>query len=240
MATAALTAGVCVAAAVAVSLSHRETGVARLFTAPASATARRTAVRRQWLAAAGAGLGVAIVLGGGVGLVAGVVVTVILEQVLRRSEPLAVRRRREQIAADLPAALDLIAACLLAGAPPGVALDATARAIDGPLGATLGSVAVAVRCGLPAAEAWAAADGEPALAPLARAMTRAAASGSALADLVHTLADDARADAAAMAASAARRVGVLAVAPLGACFLPAFVLVAVVPVVVSLATGLAH
>ena len=35
-----------------------------------------------------------------------------------------------------------------------------------------------------------------------------------------------------------RNDGVRAVAPLGACFLPAFVLVGVVPVVVSLATGL--
>ncbi|MFB9964969.1 hypothetical protein ACFFOP_20530 [Sinosporangium siamense] len=42
-------------------------------------------------------------------------------------------------------------------------------------------------------------------------------------------------DATSMAA--ARRVGVYAVAPLGLCFLPAFVVVGVVPTMVGLASG---
>ena len=49
------------------------------------------------------------------------------------------------------------------------------------------------------------------------------------------MAADVRAEYRSAAEQAARRVGVLAVAPLGLCFLPAFVLLGVVPVVVGLA-----
>jgi hypothetical protein len=42
------------------------------------------------------------------------------------------------------------------------------------------------------------------------------------------------------ATEAARSAGVRAVAPLGLCFLPAFVLVGVVPTVVGLATAALH
>ncbi|MCU1692975.1 MAG: hypothetical protein JWM64_2066, partial [Frankiales bacterium] len=52
---------------------------------------------------------------------------------------------------------------------------------------------------------------------------------------VARLAAEARASATARAEQRARRAGVLAVAPLGLCFLPAFVLLGVVPVVVGLA-----
>ncbi|MCW2777557.1 MAG: hypothetical protein JWN17_1282, partial [Frankiales bacterium] len=52
---------------------------------------------------------------------------------------------------------------------------------------------------------------------------------------VARLAADARAEARSAAEQRARRAGVLAVAPLGLCFLPAFVLLGVVPVVVGLA-----
>ncbi len=48
------------------------------------------------------------------------------------------------------------------------------------------------------------------------------------------LAAEARADRAARGQAAAERAGVLAVAPLGLCFLPAFVLLGVVPVVAGL------
>jgi hypothetical protein len=52
---------------------------------------------------------------------------------------------------------------------------------------------------------------------------------------VSRLAAEVRAERRSAAEQAARRVGVLAVAPLGLCFLPAFLLLGVVPVVVGLA-----
>ncbi len=52
------------------------------------------------------------------------------------------------------------------------------------------------------------------------------------------VAEDARRVSTARAERAARRAGVLAVGPLGICFLPAFMLLGVVPAVVGLATPL--
>jgi hypothetical protein len=66
-------------------------------------------------------------------------------------------------------------------------------------------------------------------------LSRAAEGGAPVAAAVSRLAADARADARARGEQAARRVGVLAVAPLGLCFLPAFVLLGVVPVIAGLA-----
>ncbi|PWU49675.1 secretion system protein, partial [Micromonospora globispora] len=47
------------------------------------------------------------------------------------------------------------------------------------------------------------------------------------------LADDLRADRSTAAEAAARRAGVLIVLPLGLCFLPAFILAGLVPVIVA-------
>jgi Flp pilus assembly protein TadB len=76
------------------------------------------------------------------------------------------------------------------------------------------------------------------LAPAARALARAAEGGAPVADAVARLAVEARAVRRAGGEQAARRAGVLAVAPLGLCFLPAFVLLGVVPVVAGLAAPL--
>lgn len=73
------------------------------------------------------------------------------------------------------------------------------------------------------------------LGALARTMIRAAQSGAPVADVLTRLADDARRTAQATASAAARRVGVHAVAPLGLCFLPAFVFLGIVPMVAGLA-----
>jgi pilus assembly protein TadC len=99
-------------------------------------------------------------------------------------------------------------------------------------------VAAALAVGSPPGEAWAAlagAGGDDVLGPAARALARAADGGAPVAAAVSRLAAEARADARARGEQAARRVGVLAVAPLGLCFLPAFVLLGVVPVIVGLA-----
>ena len=75
----------------------------------------------------------------------------------------------------------------------------------------------------------------PALAPLARAIARSAASGAPLAPTVARVAEEQRSERRWKAEAAAARVGVRAVLPLAVCFLPAFVLVGVVPVVVGVA-----
>lgn len=57
-----------------------------------------------------------------------------------------------------------------------------------------------------------------------------------MADVLTRLADDAREASRTNAVSAARKVGVKAVAPLGLCFLPAFVLLGIIPVIAGLAS----
>jgi pilus assembly protein TadC len=156
-------------------------------------------------------------------------------------EPQAVRDQRARLLADLPLVLDLLAACLAGGAPLPEAVHAVAAAVGGPAGRRLETVVSMLAVGAPPADAWAALGGtdvEDPLAPVARALARAADGGAPVAASVGRLAVDARAAARASGEQAARRVGVLVVAPLGLCFLPAFVLLGVVPVVVGLAAPL--
>lgn len=142
------------------------------------------------------------------------------------------------VAAQVPAALDLLAACLSAGAGPEPALAAVGRAFEGEVGQTLSAVARVAALGAPVETAWSAALVDPAWAPVARAVIRAHYSGAALTDVLVHLADDRRRALRADAHAAAQRAGIHAVLPLGACFLPAFVLVGVVPVVAGFAHAL--
>jgi pilus assembly protein TadC len=134
--------------------------------------------------------------------------------------------------------LELLAAALDAGATPVAALAAVAEAVSGDLGAALASVAAAMRLGADARTAWVAAPtaapGQP-LADLARAMSRVDEGGARVAAVLRRLAARESERTHSHALAAARRAGVVAVAPLGLCFLPAFVLLAIVPVIVAAA-----
>ncbi|NDZ98149.1 hypothetical protein G3I28_02160, partial [Streptomyces sp. SID10116] len=71
-----------------------------------------------------------------------------------------------------------------------------------------------------------------------RLLERAGDSGAPTADPVARLAADARANRARAATAEARKAAVLMTAPVGLCFLPAFVAVGVLPVVIGPAEGL--
>jgi pilus assembly protein TadC len=64
---------------------------------------------------------------------------------------------------------------------------------------------------------------------------RSSTSGTHAVDLLGSLADEMRREQRLAATEAARRAGVRAVLPLGVCFLPAFVLLGIVPTLVGLA-----
>ncbi|MEV4758217.1 type II secretion system F family protein [Micromonospora sp. NPDC049559] len=185
------------------------------------------------LAALLAGLAAALLLGGWTGPAAGIVVAVGCDRSLRRIETPAARERRLREGADLPLAADLLAAALRAGAPVDRAVAAVAEAVGGPLGERLRRVGRILLLGGGPEEAWSQ------LAPVAggerlgTAAVRSAASGAALAGALGRLADDLRADRATAAEADARRAGVLIVLPLGLCFLPAFILAGLVPVIVA-------
>jgi Flp pilus assembly protein TadB len=151
-----------------------------------------------------------------------------------RLEPAAVIRRRQRIAAAVPLAAELLAAAVAAGAPPDRAADAVGEAIDGPLGEALSVAAAATRVGADPGSAWRGLLGDPVTRPLARAMLRSAARGASPVSALDRVARDARDTARWAAEAKARSVGAKAAAPLGLCFLPAFVLVGIVPLVATL------
>lgn len=184
----------------------------------------------------GAGLGgvaVAVLAGGWFGILAGLGAAVTLDRGLRRLPPAALRARRMAEVAELPLAADLLAVALRGGTPVDRATGAVARALPGPLSDRLARVSRVLELGGTAADAWAE------LAPVAgaermvRAAVRSAEHGGALAGALGRLADDLRADRAIAVEAAARRSGVLIVLPLGLCFLPAFILAGLVPVIIA-------
>lgn len=185
--------------------------------------------------AAVAGLGLACLLAGG--LPAGLVLAGILcPAAAVWLERLSSRRPRRPPDRSLALVLDLCAAALHAGQPLPDALLATAPAADPGTCAQLCRVAGLLRLGADAARAWAPlAESDAALAPVAAAAVRSASSGIRAAAAFERLAEQIRAESTAAAGARAYRAGVLALAPLGACFLPSFVCLGIVPVVVGIA-----
>ena len=99
----------------------------------------------------------------------------------------------------------------------------------------LGRVGAASELGSEPATAWREWVGHPAYGPLARALIVTGESGSAVADRLDSVSKQLRDAARHQAIARAQRVGVALMAPLGLCFLPAFVCLGVVPVVVGIA-----
>jgi Flp pilus assembly protein TadB len=165
-------------------------------------------------------------------------VALAVDRYLTRMTPAADQRRRERIAADLPIAADLLSACLLAGAAPTDAVSAVAAVIGGPLGDELRAASAAVRLGGDPAVCWTALGTHRELAPLARALSRSGDGGAPLAERVARLADECRDRRRRDLSATARRTAVRATVPLGVCFLPAFLLIGVLPVVAGLALPL--
>ncbi|MFE9722391.1 type II secretion system F family protein [Streptomyces sp. NPDC005794] len=142
------------------------------------------------------------------------------------------------VARQLPVVADLLASCLSAGAGPRDAAEAVGESIAGPVGERLARTAAEILLGGEPAEAWGRFGEMPGAAPLARCLERAATTGAPAAEPVSRLADEMRAERANVAAARAQRAGVLITAPVGLCFLPAFLAMGVAPVVIGLATGL--
>lgn len=134
------------------------------------------------------------------------------------------------------AAMDVLAACLTSGMAVGGAAAATAPTAPPPLSGVLRRAAEMLALGADPATAWADGGSRDAhVDAVTRLARRSAASGSALATGVADLADQSRQDAADAARAAGERASVLIAGPLGLCYLPAFLCLGVVPVVLGLA-----
>ena len=141
---------------------------------------------------------------------------------------------------DLAFDLDLVAVCLQAGLPVERALEHAVRAAGDRSG--LGQLARAARWGLDDLrwEETAGASGsgekgaERPLASVVAVIRFSARTGVALAPLLQSHADELRRGEHRRRQIAAARLGVMLVLPLGVCVLPAFVLLGVVPVLITL------
>jgi Flp pilus assembly protein TadB len=139
----------------------------------------------------------------------------------------------------VPLVAELMSAAVAAGCPPVVAAEAVADALGGPVGAVLRSTVAAVRLGSDPGTAWLGLGAtDPAFRPLARALASSATWGTSPNEMLDRAARDARDTARWAAEARARSLGARAAAPLGLCFLPAFVLVGIVPLVVTAAAPL--
>jgi hypothetical protein len=139
-------------------------------------------------------------------------------------------------------ALDLLVSALTAGAPPELAVegvvaavrqhgtDSLRRAVD-----PLDRVGRLLQLGSDPAAAWATLHSVPGYSPVADCGRRCAASGARLASGLAAVAVELRARHQADALARAERVGVWSLLPLGLCFLPAFVCLGVVPVLLGVA-----
>ncbi|MDY6050725.1 MAG: type II secretion system F family protein [Corynebacterium sp.] len=127
--------------------------------------------------------------------------------------------------------IDLFAGCITAGLSPAQA----AQAVGGPGWSTLASL---LAQGIPAAQAWGhVCLGQPETSgwhALATVATAADHTGASMAAECQRVAESQRAEAGERRLAAAQRAGVLIALPLTLCFLPAFVLVGLVPVLITL------
>ncbi|MDJ0384462.1 type II secretion system F family protein [Streptomyces sp. G-G2] len=139
---------------------------------------------------------------------------------------------------QLPFAADLLAACLAAGAGPVEAAEVVGESLGGPVGERLALAGAELRLGGEPGAAWGRLARVPGAEVLAECLDRAARTGAPAAEPVARLAGRLRADRARRAGARAQRVAVLITAPVGLCFLPAFLAVGVAPVVIGMASGL--
>lgn len=132
---------------------------------------------------------------------------------------------------------DLLAAALRAGLPVAGAVSAVLPGVPAGPAERLREVVDLLRLGADPVHAWAKALAHPDTAPLARAARRTARSGAALAGAAADLAAEARARVSDQAEARAQRAAVLVAGPLALCFLPAFLCLGVVPVVIGIVNG---
>jgi pilus assembly protein TadC len=161
------------------------------------------------------------------------VATAVGALLLGRLEPRSVRRRREQLISDAPQALELMATGLATGMPVRLAGRVVADAFDSAVGEDLGRVLALVDLGVSDAEAWRTLRDHPQLGPAAQELSRSVESGTMMVEALRRHAAAAREARRTSLVIRARSVGVRSVLPLMICFIPSFLLLGVVPTVVS-------
>jgi type II secretion system (T2SS) protein F len=213
---------------------------------------------RQVLGAAFAACAVGLFIGGAGGAIAGVMTGAGLLVFSSRRVSESEARARQRLIAAAPPPVDLFAAALAAGLLPADAAGVVATAFldaggsfaseqsasDVPtepvreIAARFAAAAHALREGAEPEVAWRPLSIDAATAPVAAAALRATRTGAPASQTVAKAARDVWNAAEQAAQAQIRAVAVRATAPLALCFLPAFVLVGVVPTALGLLTEL--
>ncbi|ARE78992.1 type II secretion protein F [Streptomyces sp. Sge12] len=190
-----------------------------------------------WAGPAGVLLAGWVLVGGVAGVaVGGLVALGVRRWRSRARSPVAVDPKEAE--RQLPFAADLLAACLAAGAGPVEAAEVVGESLGGPVGERLARAGAELRLGGEPGAAWGRLAEIPGARALAECLERAARTGAPAAEPVSRLASGLREDRARSAGARAQRAAVLVTAPVGLCFLPAFLAIGVAPVVIGMASGL--
>ncbi len=260
LATAAVLTVLAVTLRWAPSGTHRTRGLqeAAMASARWASHASRPTLR-QILGAAFGACAVGLFIGGAGGVIAGVITGVGLLVFGSRRVSENEMRARQRLIAAAPPAVDLFAAALAAGLLPADAASVVASAFhDGDesleggktgtsgnpaepvreIAARFAAAARALREGAEPEIAWRELSIDAATAPVAAAALRASRTGAPASQTVAKAARDVWHGAEQAAQAQIRAVAVRATAPLALCFLPAFVLVGVVPTALGLLTEL--
>lgn len=177
------------------------------------------------------GIAIALAVGGPTGAAIGAAAWWIGRRLLRTDPDRAERLAASRLAPQWLWALDLIAAGMRAGAPFPQAASAVASAEQGAVGERLARFARAVHLGATAAEAAPELGRLPGADRLARQLDRSSSSGAAIAGGLEQLAASLRAEHRTQTEERAGRAAVALIGPLCLCFLPAFVIAGIGPVV---------
>jgi pilus assembly protein TadC len=134
---------------------------------------------------------------------------------------------------DLPHVLELLAAAMGAGLPLRSSVREVVTIADGPLADDLGGVLKSIDLGTADGEAWRALREHPALGRVSIDLARSVDSGTMVISTLRRNAELARRQRRGALEARAKTVGVKSVPPLMLCFAPAFVLVCIVPIIVT-------
>lgn len=176
-------------------------------------------------------------VGGPLGIAVGVAAAAVLWRLLRDAESAQEAQQREQLLRDLPLAVDLLMSSLQSGAALEGSLLTVADAVGGPVAERFRVVDHRLALGADPVSVWREVAADPELAALGRAVLRAHESGASVTDAVRDLAADLRERDRTDAQVRANAVEVKASGPLAACFLPAFVLIGIVPLIAGAVTS---
>jgi pilus assembly protein TadC len=162
---------------------------------------------------------------GGFGL-AGIALMVLARLDSRKPEP-----DLPALRAQLPATLELLAAVVESGSSLDFAVGQVAAVVGGPTGKLLQRVTAALGVGCTSKEAWDCLRDHEVWGTVSRELARCAESGLATASVLRGTAVQARKQHGHELMRQARATGVRSSLPLVACYLPAFLLVGVVPII---------